>query len=65
MSLVRHLFLMAARGNYHVAIAHIPDVNNCIADHLSRFSMQAFRRVAPHAALKPTLIATPVTQTGI
>ena len=31
MSLVRHLFLMAAGDNYHVAIAHIPGALNQVA----------------------------------
>lgn len=65
MSLVRHLFLMAAVGNYHVGIAHIPGVDNCIADHLSRFSMQAFHLAAPNAALEPTQIIIPVQQIGL
>ena len=30
--LVRSLFFLAATGNYHVSIAHIPGVRNCIAD---------------------------------
>ena len=65
MSLVRHLFFLAAMGNYHVGIAHIPGVDNCIADHLSRFSMQAFRQAAPDAALEPTPISIPVQQTDL
>ena len=65
MSLVRHLFFMAARGNYHVGITHIPGTSNRIADHLSRFSMQEFRLAAPHAAAQPTPVVTPVQQTGL
>ena len=42
MSLVRNLYFMAATGNYRVGIAHIPGVDNCIVNHLSRFSMQEF-----------------------
>ena len=65
MSLLRHLFLMAARGNYHVAITHIAGVHNCIADNLSRFSMQAFRAAAPAATLYPARTSIPVLQTDI
>ena len=65
MSLVRNLFFMAATGNYHVGIAHIPGVDNCIADHLSRFSIQEFRQAAPDAAPEATPIFTPVQQTGL
>ena len=52
MSLVRHLFLLAAMGNYHVGIAHLPGVDNCIANHRSRFSMQAFKQVAPRRSTR-------------
>ena len=65
MSLVRHLFLMAARGNFHVAISHIPGVQNQIADNLSRFSMQAFRQAAPAAAPLPATILTPAHKTEL
>ena len=65
MSLVRHLFLMAARGNFHVAISHIPGVQNQIADNLSRFSMQAFRQAAPAAAPLPATILTPALKTDL
>ena len=65
MSLVRHLFLMAARGNYHVGITHIAGVQNSIADNLSRFSMQAFHTAAPVAATHPTTPSIPVLQTDI
>ena len=43
ISLVHNLFFMAATGNYHVGIPYIQGVDNCIADHLSRLSMQEFR----------------------
>ena len=53
MVLVRTLFFLAAKGEYHVSISHIPGIQNTIADHLSRFSMQAFRLAAPHAQPLP------------
>ena len=36
MFLMHTLFFQAAKGEYHVSIAHIPGGHNCIADHLSR-----------------------------
>ena len=65
MPLVRSLFFMAATGNYHVDISHIPGVDNCITDHLSRFSMQEFRQAAPDSAPEATPIFTPVQQMGL
>ena len=41
MTLVRTLFFIAAKGNFYVSITHIAGIHNCIADHLSRLSMQA------------------------
>ena len=54
MVLVRTLYYLAATGNYHVGIAHIPGSSNLTADCLSRFSMQVFRRLRPHADPQPT-----------
>ena len=63
MQLVRHLYFLAAKGNYNVSIAHIPGVNNTLADHLSRFSMQAFHIAAPHAQQLPSPFTTPANLT--
>ena len=53
--LMAPLFFIAATGNYHVSsIAYIPGVQNSIADHLSRLSLQAFRCIAPAAEHRPT-----------
>ena len=65
MTLVRNLFLMAARGNYHVAISHIPGIHNCIADHLSRFSMQAFWLAVPAASPHLVIPRTPALRTDL
>ena len=65
MALVRHLFFLAANGHYHVGISHIPGVNNCIADHLSRFSMHAFRHAAPQADPEPTPVQVPVLHSPV
>ena len=54
MSLVRPIFLNAAKNNFSVAFRFIPGVDNPIADALSRFQMQRFRRLAPQAEDKPT-----------
>ena len=63
MALVRSLFFRAAQGNFHVSIAHIPGVNNRIADLLSRLSIQAFQQAAPNADPLPTPVRTPVLLT--
>ena len=64
MILVRTLFFLVARENYHVSIAHIPGVQNHIADHLSRLSIQKFRLSAPHADTWPTQTIIPALQTA-
>ena len=56
MHLLRNLFLLAATHNFWVSAQHIPGMHNPIADSLSRFKMQAFRRLAPNAALIPSPI---------
>ncbi len=61
MHLVRALFFVAARGNFHVVVVHIPGIHNTIADALSRFHMQKFRAEAPSALPDPD--PTPVTLT--
>lgn len=54
MSLIRSLFLVAAKYNFHVTAQHLPGRHNIIADSLSRFRMQVFRTHAPQASLHPT-----------
>ena len=56
MRLVRALFHIAAKNNFHVLIRHIPGIDNSIADALSRLQLQRFRALAPHAAMLPTPI---------
>ena len=63
MVLVRTLFFLAAKGEYHVSIAHIPGIKNTLADHLSRLSLQAFRQAAPHADPLPHQPHTPALLT--
>ena len=56
MSLVRPLFLAAAKGGYSVSFKHIAGVDNPIADALSRFQNDVFRHLHPSAEEEPTTI---------
>ena len=56
MSLIRPLFLAAARGGYSVSLKHIAGVNNPVADALSRFQEETFRELHPDADDNPTAI---------
>ena len=56
MHLLRSLLLAAARHSFSFSAQHIPGVTNSIADALSRFHWQAFRRLAPEAHRHPTPI---------
>ena len=53
MDLVRALFFVAARNNFHVLIRHIPGVDNSTADALSRLQLSRFHSLAPHASPHP------------
>ena len=53
MRLLGHLLVSAARFNFSFASCHIPGVFNSIADALSRFHWQEFRRLAPDAQQEP------------
>ena len=56
MHLLRSLLLAAARHSFSFSAQHIPGVTNSIADALSRFHWQDFRRLAPEAHRHPTSI---------
>ena len=56
MSLLRYLFLLAARGQFTIAMSHIPGIKNAIADALSRNHMLRFRSLSPQADVLPTPI---------
>ena len=58
MALLRNLFLVAAKANFTVSARHLAGVKNRIADCLSRFHMQEFRRLAPAASTMPTRLPT-------
>ena len=53
MHLLRSLHLVAAQHCFTFSARHVPGINNSIADALSRFHWQAFRRLAPDAKKFP------------
>lgn len=54
MKLMRKLTYHSALNNFVVHAQHIPGINNCIADSISRYQMRKFRALAPHANSMPT-----------
>ena len=56
MRRLRSLLMAAARFHFTFSSQHIPGVQNPIADALSRFNWQEFRRLAPHAQPCPVPI---------
>ena len=56
MDLVRLLVLLSMKHNFFVRAQHVPGVSNAIADPLSRFQVQRFRELAPHADPHPCTI---------
>ena len=53
MHLLRDLLLLAARWHFSFSSAHVPGVDNKVADAISRFHWQEFRRLAPEAHASP------------
>ena len=53
MHLLRDLLLSAARWGFTFTAAHVPGVENKIADAISRFRWQEFRQLAPEAHSSP------------
>ena len=49
MTLMRTFYFCAARYTMHIMITHIIGTNSCIADAISRFQIDRFRSLAPHA----------------
>ena len=62
MSIVRKLYLHAAISHFSISFKHIFSYHNAVADALSRFQMERFRRLAPHADKTPTPIPADVWQ---
>lgn len=58
MRLLRHLLSSAARFNFSFASQHVPGIHNCIADALSHFNWQEFRRLPPGAQSLPVSVPT-------
>ena len=56
MYLVRKLLSAAAWFSFTIAAQHVPGVHNKVADALSRFNMQEFRRLAPEAQPHPVAV---------
>ena len=54
MHLMRNLSLIAASQNFNFSAQPIAGVHNAIADSLSRFQMEEFFHLAPHANPQPT-----------
>ena len=65
MALVCLLYYSAAKYNIYVCIAHIAGTNNNIADCLSRFQQEKFKKLAPQANLAPDSIPAWPTQSFI
>ena len=59
---VRRLTWLSVLGNFIIRAAHIPGVDNTIADSLSRFEFQKFRQLCPEAA-PSSLPCPPFSQT--
>ena len=53
MYLLRDLLLSAARWGFSFSSTHVPGIQNNVADAISRFRWQEFRRLAPEAQLVP------------
>ena len=52
--LVRDVFFSAAKYQFVIFVQHLLGTSNVVADSLSRFQMEKFRRLAPDADSKPT-----------
>ena len=61
MSLIRPLYLFAAKIGFSVSFKHIFGASNPVADALSRFQMEKFFSLMPEAAEEPTELPHTVT----
>ena len=62
MSLVRKLTLLTLQYNFYFKAVHIQGVKNEIADSLSRFQGDRFRRLAPWADPQPHTVPTELSE---
>ena len=62
MGLVRLLYFCASCYNINVCVTHIAGICNDIADSLSRFQMDKFRKLAPRSEVLPNWIPAWPTQ---
>ena len=53
MNLIRLITFQTLRYNFNFTARHVPEVDNSIADSLSRFQMSRFRSLAPDASPDP------------
>jgi len=65
MALIRLLYFCTCSYNINVCVIHVPGVCNEIADSLSRFQMERFRKFAPRANIHPDSIPVWPTQSFI
>ena len=56
MQLIHHLLSVSARFNFTFTAQHLPGIHNNIADALSCFRWQEFRRLAPEPQLLPVTV---------
>ena len=59
MHLIRELHFCAADNVFHIICQHVDGIKNTIADSLSRFQMDVFRKLAPMARLEPVEAVRP------
>ena len=56
MGLLHHLSLLAIRHSFKLTASSVRSLANPVADSLSHFQFQRFRRLAPQADLTPSVI---------
>ena len=62
MHLLRCLWFFVAHFDIDIKCRHIPGVNNCTADHLSRNNLSAFFSLHPQAHHQATILPQPLLQ---